>query len=505
MSSFLRSRFSRFTFLWVWVGSLLRLWQISHAPFWYDEIFTSWLGQLPLPQLIEATRGDVHPPLWYLIAWGVERFSHAEWALRLPAALFSIGGLILFVHLARQMKFSESATLVGLAIMAMSPFQLFFAQEARMYALLQFSIMLGLLAMLQRRWWLLGICSVVMIYTHNYGLVYAALLYLMAFLREWGQPVLLNLEFKDLASLGWKDISDQANFKSIFISGALALVCYLPWALSMLGQFKSMDTWWQQSTTFGGFLDPLNVFLWGGAMVGLLQTLGQLVAFILLIFALWRAVQLRSKAALALAAGALAPMLFSWATELVTHPTYLYRSFIGSSPALYLLIGWALTERVDILKRRIVLGALAPLAAVAVICFYPTSWLKSGLAEDSVSVIQASLQPGDIVYHMNSGSLVGFWYAYPNDPEMWRYIEPHITGDVGTLSAQTLSAFGTQQVNIDDLPWKRAWLVWSAGPTMGIAEDQLVKKIVSDHAGGEIAAFHVFKSQYTGGIWLLKR
>ena len=485
MSQFLRSRFSRSAFLLVFIGSLLRFWQIGTAELWYDEIVTSWLGHLPIPQLIEATKGDVHPPLWYLIEWVVVHISGADLALRLPSALLSIAALVLFIHLAKRLAFSDDATLVGLAFMALSPFQLYFGQEGRMYALLQFSILLGVLALLDRRWWLLSLCSIVIMYTHNYGLVYAAMLYVFAFILESRRPAF--------------------NLATWFGSGVIAVLCYLPWAMSLLAQFKSMDTWWQQPTTLGGFIQPLTAFIWGGSLAGFFAVLGAITSYILVLFALVRIVQLRSKMALALALFCFAPMLFSVATELVTHPTYLYRTFIGSSPALYLLLGWALTEQVDLIKRRIVLAVLVPMATLAVIFFYPTSQLAKW--EMSQIDKQIDFQPGDIVYHMNSGSITTFWYRYPSRPEMWRYVSPKQPGDIGTLSSQTVKAMGVEEANIDDLPWKRAWLVYSTGPTMGIAEDQLVQKLVNDHAGKKVIAFDLsYSTLYSGGgLWLLKR
>jgi hypothetical protein len=197
-------------------------------------------------------------------------------------------------------------------------------------------------------------------------------------------------------------------------------------------------------------------------------------------------------------------MLFSWASELVTHPTYLYRTFIGSSPALYLLFGWVLTERVDLLKRRIVVGTLAPMFIIAAIFFYPTNELMKVDANHMDQ--QISLRPGDIVYHMNVGSSSLYWYRYPNNPEMWRYVSPHIPGDIGTLSSKTVTALGIQEVALDDLPWTRAWLVYSTGPTMGVAEDQLVLKLVDEHRGDQVAGFALnYSILYSGGLWLLRR
>ena len=505
MSSLLRSRFSRWAFFWVFIGSLLRFWQLTVPQLWYDEIVTGWFGRLPIPQLVAATQGDVHPPLWYLIEWVMVHIGgETDFSLRLPAVMLSIAALPLLVLIARKLKLSEGAALVGLALMAVSPFELYFAQEARMYALLQFAAMLGAWSLLERRWWLLSLSAVVMMYTHNYGIVYAAMLYAFALIAEIHPFEIPDLLINRPLLPDWVMADYWKSIRTVFISGVVAVACYLPWVPSLLGQFKTMDHWWQQPTTFGAFIEPVHIFLWNASMLGDFYPIAQVVTYTLILFALLRIVQLRSKTALWLAVFLFAPMVFSVATEPFTHPTFLYRTFIGSAPALYLLIGWALTEKVDFPKRLIAGAVLAPLFAMAVIFYYPVTQFKGFTdAPQVLQEIEANWQPGDIIYHMNTGSVVDFYYLRPDQPAVWEYVGPDLPGDVGTLSALTVKSMGLEQTDLDDLPWTRAWLVFSAGPTLGVAEDQLVKKLVSDYDGDEISTFS--RQTYTGGLWLLHR
>jgi hypothetical protein len=202
----------------------------------------------------------------------------------------------------------------------------------------------------------------------------------------------------------------------------------------------------------------------------------------------------------------MAPMLLSVTTELFTHPTYLYRTFIGSSGMLYLLIGWALTEGVDIQLRRWALGMLAPLMIVGVVFYYPVYWVSKGATDTFLVEIQNRMQPGDLIYHMNPGSLMSFRDAHPTEPEFYSYVHPEMDGDMGTLSASTLEAFGIAQVTLDQVPWKRAWLIFSAGPTLGIAEDNEVAKLVAQYHGQPILDTKLWYSDiYKGQIWLLTR
>ena len=52
------------------VAAALRFFMIARAPLWYDENFTLILARLPFEGMIQATAGDVHPPLWYVLEIG---------------------------------------------------------------------------------------------------------------------------------------------------------------------------------------------------------------------------------------------------------------------------------------------------------------------------------------------------------------------------------------------------------------------------------------------------
>ncbi|NJN96437.1 MAG: hypothetical protein HC875_21185 [Anaerolineales bacterium] len=111
------------------VGLVLRLWHIDGA-LWYDEAFSAWLAGLPVGQLIEAARGDVHPPTYYLLLAAVTRLTgHSEAALRLPSVLAGLGTIYMVFRLARSLGLSERAALLAGAICTLSPFAIYYSQE----------------------------------------------------------------------------------------------------------------------------------------------------------------------------------------------------------------------------------------------------------------------------------------------------------------------------------------------------------------------------------------
>ena len=76
----------------IFVAALaLRLFDLGAAQFWYDESFTALLSRLPFAQMIQATAGDTHPPLYYLITWSLaSTVGSSEVVLRLPSVIFSM-------------------------------------------------------------------------------------------------------------------------------------------------------------------------------------------------------------------------------------------------------------------------------------------------------------------------------------------------------------------------------------------------------------------------------
>ena len=67
------------------IGAVLRLLFIWVPPLWYDENFSLLLSRLPFLNMITATMGDVHPPLYYILIWPIGHIPNAApWLIRLP-------------------------------------------------------------------------------------------------------------------------------------------------------------------------------------------------------------------------------------------------------------------------------------------------------------------------------------------------------------------------------------------------------------------------------------
>jgi len=125
------------------VGGWLRLTALDVHSLWIDECGT--LGVALGPDLLEALRADRHPPLSFTAfrAW-VWLFGENDAAVRALPALVSCVTLVLFaVWSARAVGGVRSA--VATWLLAVAPYQVWMAQEVRMYTFVELGAVLVLL------------------------------------------------------------------------------------------------------------------------------------------------------------------------------------------------------------------------------------------------------------------------------------------------------------------------------------------------------------------------
>ena len=175
------------------IAALLRFFQLNAAQFWYDEAFCAILARQSIPALIQATAADNHPPLSYLVFWLANHLpGQPEIILRLPSLIFSVLAIWLLWRIGLQLKLSNAVTWSAMAFMAITPFQVFFGQEVRMYALLQVLVLAWLLCVLKRRWDMVPFIGGLALYTHNYAIFYCVVMATIAVIGELRRPVVID-------------------------------------------------------------------------------------------------------------------------------------------------------------------------------------------------------------------------------------------------------------------------------------------------------------------------
>jgi uncharacterized membrane protein len=160
----------------VLIGAFLRVYHLGTQSIWLDEAFSVALAKMTLPQMVQATAADVHPPFYYfLLHYWIIVFGTSESAVRLLSALFGILAIPMIYVVGRRL-FNKEVGLVGALILALSSFNVYYSQETRMYSLMALLALLSMyffLRFLQRSTLAVSagyvLSTTLLVYTHNYG------------------------------------------------------------------------------------------------------------------------------------------------------------------------------------------------------------------------------------------------------------------------------------------------------------------------------------------------
>ncbi len=152
------------------LGIFFRFFNLDHKLYWHDEVFTSFRAagftgkeigeeifqnQIFSPQELQkyqrlkpgstpadtinslAVEDPQHPPLYFLMArFWMQVFGSSRTASRTLPALLSLLALVSMYALGRELFTSKIAALLATVLLALSPFDVLFAQIARQYSFL---------------------------------------------------------------------------------------------------------------------------------------------------------------------------------------------------------------------------------------------------------------------------------------------------------------------------------------------------------------------------------
>ena len=186
-----------------------RLWRIADYGLWLDEVFSLRAVEGSWSFLFQTVINDVvHPPLFYVLLkiWGGH---YLLWLKGLPF-LFSLLSIIPFYLLTRELKLKKIEFLTAFIFVSFNNYLIFYAQELRMYSLLQFLslVSIWLFAKLLREksdsgvLFLLFFVNFLLIYTQYFGwfvvlvqFIYICLWHRNLLLKYFLQSVVLVISF----------------------------------------------------------------------------------------------------------------------------------------------------------------------------------------------------------------------------------------------------------------------------------------------------------------------
>lgn len=217
--------------IWIVVMSL----RCGSDSFWEDEGFTIWLSRMSIPDMLEATGNDVHPPLYYLcVKFFVTVMGESPLAFRITSILTYALIVCVALTIVRRL-WSAGGAFLMITLLSLLHNSSVLAVEARMYEL---ALLLILLAFLSARMIMTdgsvrylviyGIAVAGAAYTHYYALVTAAIM--------------------SASLLLYVLIFDRAKTRAVIITELLAVLSYCPWAIVLYRTFRNYkDDYWIQS------------------------------------------------------------------------------------------------------------------------------------------------------------------------------------------------------------------------------------------------------------------
>lgn len=205
-----------------------RLDQLGSWGFWRDEAQCIFIAQKSFPSgIVHALLHEAHPPLYYSLqhAW-IGLVGWSEFRIRLLSAVLGIATVPALFIIGRRF-FGTWAGLGAALFGALAPLHVAVSQTARMYSLLALLALLsmGFLYEAWQRggWWWAGyvICTIGLLYTHNWGLFLLIAqngFALWRFVRR-GEP-------------------SGRPYRAWMIAQAIVGLCYLPWVFALLQQVQ---------------------------------------------------------------------------------------------------------------------------------------------------------------------------------------------------------------------------------------------------------------------------
>ena len=257
-------------FLFLIIGSFLRLYHLNFQSPWLDEIHTlnEAKPKLSFNEVHDALLiAEPHPPLYFFIMNVVFKiFGYSTFIARMVSAIIGIAGLYSIYLLGKEL-FSKKVGIYAMILLSVNYFHIYYSQDARMYGLLFLTTTLSFYYLTKiiktptlKNTLIFGLVSTLMIYSHFFAVFtlfaqYIILLYYIIF------PF---------------NISRARFFKYSLISGLMTILLYIPTYKLILKttemksiwiQMPSLDVYTQffkdffgQSETVLVFIVPLIIF-----------------------------------------------------------------------------------------------------------------------------------------------------------------------------------------------------------------------------------------------------
>ena len=435
---------------------------VADSHLWLDEALTVNIAGLPLTQIPEALRHDGSPPLYYVILHGwMELFGAGTIAVRALSGVFSVACLPLAWRVGRRVGGRTVATSF-LVLLALSPFAVHYATEARMYSMTMLLVLAGGLALanlLERP--SLGLSVVVGLITGALLLTHYYALYIVAAV---GAVLLWH---------AWRG-EERAAARRALLSMVAGSLLFVPWVPTFLYQVAHTGApWGDTGQGLRTVIETLGVLVSGYRDAGPVPLLLALGLIALAVFG--RAVGRRRfeidligrEPGRTLALLTFGGLLLAVAVTDLTGQAFTPRYASLVFPGVLLLIAVGVASFGD---GRLRLAALVLMAGLGVVGIKPVMQYERTQAATVARHLRAAAQPGDVVAYCPDQLGPSVSRLLPADLGLTQLTYPKAHGPkfvdwvdyAETIKATPVLPFAEMLLERAG-PDRNVWLVWSVG------------------------------------------
>lgn len=403
----------------------LRLYRLHERVLWYDEAFSVFLAEQDLAAIVRGTAADIQPPLYYLLLHFWRALGDQLFVMRFPSVVLSLLCVPLVYALARKLV-SSRAAIFAMLFVAIAPFQIHYAQELRMYALLVCALLVYLYAFVSL--------------LHKESPVRAC-----ALLALSGAAALYS---QSLAALTWiaPDIylllrRDTRAFQRLLIGQSVSVLLFAPWLVVLSGQIASVQrAYW---TTRPGLAETIQMLLAFTTNLPLPAWYLPIALFVTLALVAILTLQLarafrRGAAPDLILAFVVVPPLLMFVLSYLLRSIFVVRALILSALAFAMLVGWLVAR-----ARNVVTQSAFAVCGVALLVV-PLAF-QSGYDDFprspyplAVAYLRANARADDAIVHDNKLSFFPMRYYDRALPQTWLADPPAAGSD--TLAPETMQA-----------------------------------------------------------------
>lgn len=257
------------------LGAIFISLSVFHSNLWFDESYSVDIAKHSFSEIWTIGANDVHPILYYFVLHIIGMITNYNIiALRMVSLISLIlVGVLGYTHIRKD--FGEKTGIIFSFLVFFLPVTAEYAGELRMYSLgMLLGTILGIYAYRLykgkesiKNFVIFGLSSLLVSYTHYYGLMLAGIINLLLFIYY-----IKNRKTKGKA------------LRNFIITAVIQVVLYLPWLFVFLGQLKSVSKGFWITLTFPGTLIEILNMQFVGTLSSTIGLIFAIAVFLYLIY-----------------------------------------------------------------------------------------------------------------------------------------------------------------------------------------------------------------------------